>query len=94
MGARQGIPDSDLAEVLQVAADAQVQLRTVVRLRLQGWSWRDIRAHFGLHDRPVVVAEPAPATVHVVVPIVPVILPPPLFLRVLLWPFFLLRHVR
>jgi hypothetical protein len=90
----QGIPDSDLGEVFSVASEAQVSLRRVVKLRVAGESWREIRAHLGLDERdPVVVqASPAPVSVHVVAPM---IVPPPFILwRVLLWPFFLLRHVR
>jgi hypothetical protein len=84
----QGISDKDLPAVLEVASEAQVPLRAVVELRLQRWSWRDIRAHFGL--------APPPSPVHVVVvaPVVPLVVPPPLLLRILLFPFFLLRHWR
>jgi hypothetical protein len=85
----QGISDKDLPVVLQVASEAQVPLRAVVGLRLQGWSWRDIRAHFGL--------APPPLPVHVVVvaPLeAPLILPPPLLLRILLFPFFIFSHWR
>jgi len=89
---RQGITDADLPQVFAVAADAQVRLKPVVDLRLQGWSWPDIRAHFGLQDAP-----PAPAPrPHVEVEVSgPVPVPPPFILfRILFWPFLLLTHHR
>jgi hypothetical protein len=85
----QGISDRDLPVVLEVASEAQVPLRAVVGLRLQGWSWRDIKAHFGL------APPPSPVHVMVVAPMAaPLILPPPLILRILLFPFFLFTHWR
>jgi hypothetical protein len=84
----QGISDRDLPAVLEVASEAQVPLRAVVGLRLQGWSWRDIRAHFGL------APPPSPVHVMVVAPMVPLVVPPPLLLRILLFPFFIFLHWR
>ena len=84
----QGISDRDLPVVLQVASEAQVPLRAVVELRLQGWSWRDIKVHFGL------APPPSPVHVMVVAPVVPLVVPPPLLLRILLFPFFIFTHWR
>jgi len=56
---RQGITDADLPMVFFVASEAQVRPVEVVDLRLQGLSWREIEAHFGLDSRRVVyVASP------------------------------------
>lgn len=45
---RQGITDADLPMVFWVAANAQVQTKVVVRLRLERWTWSQIEGHFGL----------------------------------------------
>jgi hypothetical protein len=84
----QGISDSDLPEVFEVAAEAQVPIRPVVDLRLKGMSWREIRDRFGLEAPP----PPSSARVVVVAPLV--MLPPPLIFRILFFPFFLFRHFR
>ncbi|MGH7441493.1 MAG: hypothetical protein ACREKE_02340 [bacterium] len=74
---QQGITDEDLPRVMAVASAAEVSLRAVTDLRLQGWSWRSIRSHFGLvepePEARVVVMEPDPI---------------PLFFRILLFPLF------
>lgn len=56
---RQGIADADLPIVFFVAASAAVTPGPVVRLRLNGLSWREIENHYGLH-RARVYDEPSP----------------------------------
>ena len=45
---RQGITEADLPIVFFVAASAGITPGPVVRLRLEGWSWRDIERHYGM----------------------------------------------
>jgi hypothetical protein len=45
---QQGIADADVPLVFLIAATAQVVPRAVVKLRLEGWTWREIEAHFGM----------------------------------------------
>lgn len=53
----QGIPDADLPMVFFVASEAAVRPVEVVDLRLQGLSWREIEAHFGLDSRRIYYVE-------------------------------------
>lgn len=56
---QQGIPDADVPLVFLIAATAEVVPRAVVRLRMEGWSWADIEAHYGMRS-DYIYYEPGP----------------------------------
>ncbi len=55
----EGVADGDLPLLFLIAARARVTPRAVVRLRLRGWSWARLEAHYGVDRRRIrVVPEP------------------------------------
>jgi hypothetical protein len=56
---QQGIADADVPLVFLIAATAGVVPRAVVSLRMQGWAWADIEAHFGMRS-DYIYYEPGP----------------------------------